>query len=102
MAKKLNPDNLIDVEIKKFEAKLAEFQNYMQMNTIVTQVTDGDKILLTEENQDLLHEEILIQIKMQDAVLSWMPLLKKLRETEKEKVDENRGDIEVGGNFKKG
>jgi len=101
MAKVLKIDNLVEVEIQKFEAKLQEFQDYMKLNTIVTRVTDGDKILLTEENQGLLHDEILIQIKMQDAVLSWMPLLKKLREVEKEKASEIRGDVPVGDHFKK-
>lgn len=102
MAKAIKVDNLVDVEIKKFEAKLEEFQNYMELNTIVTKVTDGNKILLTEENQGLLHDEILIQIKMQDAVLAWMPLLKKLREVEAEKASQIRGNVEVGDHFKKG
>jgi len=101
MAKKLNTETLVDVEITKFETKLKEFQSYLELNAIVTKVIDGSGIILTEENQGLLHDEILIQIKMQDAVLQWLPLLKKLKEIEVEKEKENRGNVEVGGLFKK-
>ena len=43
---------------------------------------------------------MLVQIKIQDAVFAWMPLLLKLRETEDGKNIETRGDIKIGGNFR--
>lgn len=99
MAKQLKIENLIDVEITKFENKVKEFQDYLKTNNIVTQVMRDNSIVMTEDDQDKLHKEILVQIKIQDALLQWMSLLKKLRETEKEKKAETRGDIQVGEHF---
>lgn len=101
MAKKsVDLDSLIHIELTKLEDKVNQFQDYLEMNTIVTQVTSESEIILTEENQDKLHKEILIQIKMQDALFNWLPLLKKLKETELNKEVEVRGDGHVGNFFK--
>lgn len=107
MAKKINPDSLIGAEIEHIEEKIKEFQDYLRINSIVTKVTKTndvlriDEIVLTEEQQDKLHKEILVQIKMQYALFDWLPLLKKLKETDETKGLETRGDIEVNGMFKK-
>jgi len=99
MAKKINTKDIILFELTKLEAKVNEFQAYLELNPINAQVTKGNEIMLSEENQDKLHKEIVIQIKMQDALFSWIPLLEKLREGEQTKQLETRGDIEVNGLF---
>ena len=43
---------------------------------------------------------MLIQIKIQDALFAWMPLLEKLKQGEQDRKENIRGDIEVGGMFK--
>lgn len=106
MAKKIDPDRLISVELEHLENKVKEFQDYLRLNTIVTKVTVAnrsaniDEILLSEDAQDKLHKEIVIQIKMQDALFTWLPLLEKLKEGEASKELETRGDIAVNGLFK--
>jgi hypothetical protein len=100
MAKKIDPKTLISFELDKLEQKVQEFQNYLSMNPITAQVTKGSQILLTEDDQDKLHKELVIQIKVQDALFAWMPLLEKLREAQAGKQLETRGDIEVNGLFK--
>lgn len=106
MGRKINPDSLIAAEIEDLDDKVKEFQKYLRLNTIVSKVSKSgisltiDEIMLSEEQQDKLHKEILIQIKMQDALFVWLPLLKKLRETEEGKQLETRGDVKVNGMFK--
>jgi hypothetical protein len=100
MAKKVDVKSLISVELNKLERKIKEFQDYLIMNPITTQVTKDGAISLPEADQSLLHKEIAVQIKIQDALFSWMPLLEKLRETEDEKPMATRGDIEINGLFK--
>lgn len=101
MAKKVNPQDIILFELEKLEAKVNEFQKYLELNTINAQITKDGAITLSEENQDKLHKEIVIQIKMQTALFEWLPLLQKLREGEQNKQLETRGDIEVNGLFSK-
>lgn len=100
MSKKVNIESIIESEIQKVEAKVHEFQQYMTDNNISGVVSSGGEFSLSEENQDKLHKEIAMQIKMMDSVLNWLPLLKKLREVEVEKEKENRGNVKVGGLFK--
>lgn len=101
MAKKFNTDNIIGKEILSLEDKVKEFQDYLKLNKIISKVTNGSEILLSEENQDKLHKEIVVQIRMQDAIFNWLPLLKKLREIEDDTAIETRGDIPISGLFKK-
>jgi hypothetical protein len=101
MAKKINITELIARELGNFEDKLREFQRYLKDNNISGIVSVGNDFDLSEENQDKLHKEIIVQIKMQDAIMNWLPLLKKLRETEEQKDIETKGDIKIGGMFKK-
>lgn len=101
MAKKVNPQDIILFELEKLEAKVNEFQKYLELNTINAQITKDGAITLSEENQDKLHKEIVIQIKMQDALFNWLPLLQKLREGEQNKQLETRGDVEVNGLFRR-
>lgn len=100
MPKKINVDNIIGSEIEKVEDKVREFQRYMTDNNISGVASSGGEFSLSEENQDQLHKEITMQIKMMDSVLTWLPLLKKLRETEKDKEPETYGNQTVGGHFK--
>ncbi len=99
MPKKINPENLIGTELDKVEDKVREFQRYMKDNNISGVASTGGEFTLSEENQEQLHKEITMQIKMMDAVLNWLPLLKKFRETTQAK-EEVRGGIEVGEHFK--
>jgi hypothetical protein len=101
MAKKIDTKNLILFELAKLENKVNEFQTYLELNPITAQVTKGNEIILSEENQDKLHKEIVIQIKMQSALFEWLPLLEKLRESENNKELETRGNLEVNGLFKR-
>lgn len=101
MAKQVKPDNLIADELRDAELKVKEFQSYLKLNNIVSQVAKGSEILITEENQDKLHKEILLQIKMQDAVFVWLPLLRKYREIVDEASIETHGDVEINGLYKK-
>jgi len=100
MAKKLTVESYIHFELDKLQVKVDEFQTYLEMNPITAQVTQGNEVLLTQDNQDKLHKEIVIQIKMQDALFSWMPLLEKLKETAATKELVTRGDVVVNGMFK--
>lgn len=105
MPKHTKAENLIDSEIKELENKVKEFQDYLRLNSIISNVGNKgklriDELDLTIEDQDKLHKEIVIQIKMQDAVFNWLPLLRKLRESEEEKQMETRGDVEVSGMFR--
>lgn len=97
---KLTEKNLIDLELQKLQSKVDEFQNYLAMNKITAQVTSGNDIILGEDDQDKLHKEIIVQIKMQDAVFNWLPLLEKLKEKDIAK-QETYGDAKVGGHFNK-
>lgn len=98
MAKKLNTESLINVEIQNLEDKVKEFQTYLKQNSINTN-TNGIRYDDTEdlESQDKRHKEIVIQIKMQDALFNWLPLLEKLRQGEDAKKLETRGDVPVNG-----
>jgi hypothetical protein len=97
---KLDNRSLIKFELKRLEDKVKEFQDYLAINKINNSVVNSDNtFILAEDTQDQLHKEILIQIKMQDAVFNWVPLLEKLREVKGE-ILETRGDIEINGLFK--
>lgn len=101
MAKaKITDQSLIHFELEKLEAKVNQFQTYLEMNPITAVVTQGNEVILTEENQDKLHKEILIQIKIQDVLFNWLPALEKLKEKKVDKIS-TRGDIEVSGLFKR-
>jgi hypothetical protein len=92
--------NAVDVEISRVEEKIKEFQDYLKENTIITKVVNG-RLKEASEDQSMRHKEIEIQIKMNEAVLRWLPLLKVLREDEVEKKGvETRGDVQVSGIYK--
>lgn len=95
---KANIDNLIKMELEKIEKKVEEFQEYLEINPIVS---DSSFLLLEEDTQNRVHKEITIQIKMQDALFNWLPLLEKLREDKSKKQTSTRGDVKVGGMFAK-
>lgn len=97
MGKKIDNKSLIHFELKKLEDKVKEFQLYLEKNTIIKPLSKEQ----IEDEQDKLHKEIVIQIKMQDALFSWMPALLKLREAENEKNKiDTRGDVEINGLFR--
>lgn len=101
MAKTIKTEGLIDVELEKLDGKVQEFQKYLEINSILN-ANNGIRYDEVEiESQDKLHKEIVIQIKMQDALFSWMPLLKKLREETAAKSMETYGDVEVNGLYRK-
>lgn len=100
MAKAIKVESLISFEINKLQDKVDQFQQYLEMNPITAQVTQANEILLTQDTQDQLHKEIIIQIKMQDALFNWLPLLEKLKLNEADKGLETRGDVPVNGLFK--
>lgn len=97
MAKKINPESLIAFELDNLENKVKEFQRYLTFNSILENDKGINYDELQEDKQDKLHKEIVIQIKMQDALFSWLPLLEKLKEGEADKKVEIRGDVELNG-----
>lgn len=99
MPKKINIENIIATELEKVEEKVREFQRYLLDNSVSGMASVGGDITLSEDDQDKIHKEITMQIKMMDAVLNWLPLLKKYRETEEQKKPGTYGDQEVGGMF---
>ena len=101
MAKKINTDSLIGVELDKLESKVKEFQKYLEINNILTMRGTVRFDEVEEDLQDKLHKEMIIQIKVQDAIFNWLPLLEKLREDKKTKALETRGDVAINGMFKK-
>lgn len=89
MATKAKTDSLIAVELDKFEKKLNELQRYLLLNII-----DSDM------HPDIKYKEIDCQLKIQNHVLNWLPILEKLREGDAKKKMEVRGGQEVNGMFK--
>lgn len=81
MAKKVN--SIIALEIEKYEAKIGEFQSYLEYN----------KIGIIEF--DDIYKEIETQIKMMNALPNWLEALKKLKEDAKDKPIELRGGAEI-------
>lgn len=81
MAKKIS---LINVELEKFEKKLAEFQSYLEENSINS---------YSEEK----FKEQEMQIKIMDAVLRWLPQLELLRGEEGKKTVELRKGSTING-----
>ena len=54
---KINKDSLIHVELEKLEAKVNEFQTYLENNSILNfKPIDKDS---TQDYQDKLHKEML-------------------------------------------
>lgn len=101
MAKKVDPKSLIHFELEKLESKVHEFQKYLEFNSIISKVgVHIDDFDIAIDEQDKLHKEILVQIKMQDALFNWMPLLEKLREKDESKNPENRGDANISPMFR--
>lgn len=92
MAKK--NEGVIALEISKYEEKIKEFQDYLEQNNVVTKVTSKGEYNEADNVQDKRHKEILIQIKMMDALPNWLSALKKLREEEIDKL-ELRGGTEM-------
>ena len=90
----------IDYEIGKVEEKIKEFQDYLIENTVITKVKNGE-LKEASEAQALRHKEIEIQIKMNDAVLRWLPILKSLREEASKKEVALMGDVEMNPMFKR-
>lgn len=86
--------SVVGVELQRFEDKLKEFQDYLEKNTIITKVHNGK---LKEADEANRYKEIDMQIKMQNAVLTWLPILEKLRTTEDSRKFEARGGQEVNG-----
>lgn len=100
-AKKLDDKSLIHFNLQKLEDKVNEFQTYLEINKINSVVTKDGEINIKLEQQDMLHKELLVQIKVQDALFSWMPILLKLKEGEQEKTNiETLGDVEINGLYK--
>ena len=97
MAKKIDSKSLIHFELEKLDGKVNEFQVYLEKNSINKAKGMDD---MSTDYQDKLHKEIVVQIKMQDALFAWVPLLQKLRETEADKPVETRGNVEINGLFK--
>ena len=89
----------IDYEVSRVEDKVKEYQDYLQKNTIITKVKDN-KLEEADDSIAVRHKEIEVQIKIMDALLRWLPLLKNLKEEDSKKQIEARGDGEINPMFK--
>lgn len=87
MAKKIKENSPIALELKKFESKINQFQDYLRDFTISDIVDDKQR-----------HNEIDCQIKILNALPQWLAALEKLLEQEDvtEQI-ETRGDQEISG-----
>ena len=79
-------DGPIALELKNFEDKIKQFQNYLKANAPTDIVDDRKR-----------HDEIDCQIKIMNSLPSWLQSLKKLREEETSKAVELRGETEMSG-----
>ena len=93
MAKK--PNNVIALETDKYEAKVKEFQDYLEQNPIITKVEKDGEINEAEDEQNARHKEITIQCKIMDYLPNWLVALKNLRIEEEEKQVKLRGGGEM-------
>lgn len=89
----------IDYEVSRVEDKVKEYQDYLEKNTIITKVKDN-KLEEADDSIGVRHKEIEVQIKIMDALLRWLPLLKSLKEEDSKKQIEVRGDSEINPMFK--
>lgn len=88
MAKKLNKDNLVQIELVKISAKVDEFQDYLENKKIAAEIDTKSR-----------HDEIDIQIKMQNALFTWLPILENLRNLgmdEEQKEEYRKGTKPAG------
>lgn len=83
MAKKAN-QSVIALEIEKYEKKIAEFQDYLENHANVELAEDK-------------YKEIEIQIKLMNALPTWILALKNMKEDSqaKEKEVELRGGASI-------
>jgi hypothetical protein len=96
MAKSLNKESLISFERNRLEEKIKEFQDYLEDNTIINKITNN-KLKQVDPNVDR-HKEIDVQIKMINALFTWLPALEKLRSVDGKEF-EARGGAEINGMF---
>lgn len=85
---KINKDSLIHVELEKITAKVTEFQDYLENKKIAAEIDTKAR-----------HDEIDIQIKMQNALFAWLPVLENLRSlgmNEEEKEEYRKGTRPAG------
>ncbi len=80
MAKK-NADNVVALEIEKYESKISEFQNYLAINNF--QISE-DK-----------YKEADLHIKLMTALPNWILALKSMKEDAQTKTVELRGGGEI-------
>lgn len=100
-SKKLDEKSLIHYNLEKLEAKVNEFQDYLQLNKINSSVTKDGHVSLGIDAQDQMHKELIVQIKVQDALFKWLPILEELKEGKKTINEiETYGDVEINGLYK--
>lgn len=91
----MEESNIIYNELRRYEEKVKEFQDYLEKNTIITKVKNGKLVEADEANR---YKEMDVQMKIMSNLPAWLEALKKLR-TEEQKVIGTRGDIEVSRVF---
>lgn len=91
---KLKKNEAIALELEKFEAKIKEFQQYLETYN-VTSKTEAIMVDVSKR-----HAEIQCQIKIMDALPNWLAGLKKLKEDSETAAPEYRGDQVPNGLMK--
>lgn len=81
---KKNNGNSIALEIDKFEKKIKQYQDYLQMMDITQMI-----------EEDTRHREITTQNSIMNLLPAWLEALKKLRDVSAEREMETRGDVGV-------
>lgn len=87
MPKKTKINSIIALEIGKYEAKIREFQIYLETH-------DVRRIGEINKDEDK-YKEIDTQIKILNALPNWLEALKRLKEVEGEATEEMRGESEI-------
>ena len=88
MAKKKKEDSLIALELDKFESKIIQFQNYLEVHDIRDIYEDKKR-----------HDEVDCQIKIMNNLPGWLAAYERLLEEKEEEVKkiEVRGEGEMSG-----
>ena len=94
MSAKKTKNEAIALELERFEAKIKEFPEYLETYD-VTSKTDGVMTVASKR-----HQEIQCQIKIMDALPTWLAGLKKLKEDSETAEPEYRGDQVPNGLMK--
>lgn len=86
---KAKKDNLVSLELEKFEKKIKQYQTYLETFNLLHIEDAGER-----------HKEITAQNSIMDKLPTWLKGLKELREASDKVVVETRGGAEINAAWK--